>query len=485
MWATFLTAKSKNFTFGLANAVILTSISKLLKICQILTFHFEILHLGLAFVGGILVYFFLAREKTKKENLLSKLIFFIFLSVISSIPLVIYTFKISENYEPILNWQLLFNFGILGTSVAFYFSNLSVQTNFLKPFGTFLLGLSAFLFLKIIPEGFFYTVSILILFGIFVFLRSKESIISSSIFGLVTILFFSDFRDFELQLEDKFFPSKVIAKVQNDVSDKFVLTKKNGDVTFWKNNVIRFSTYDEYRFFETFTVPILLLAEAPKIVLLVGDEGMALKEILKFESVEKVILIGTDSLALKVVNSSSKLQELTKNALKNPKLQISFVEVENFLEAADEKYDCIFLNLPDPVGETEAKFYTKEFYLKLKEKLNPNGFGITQSFSPFFTPRAFWCVKKTLEEVGFYVKPSRISVPTFGEWGFQIFSRDTFVIDENKFKLNSDFKYFSKSSIPEIFAFGEDTKLEVKEVNSMQNLVIWKFYLDELKKFEN
>ncbi|KAA3604584.1 MAG: hypothetical protein DWQ06_03835 [Calditrichaeota bacterium] len=481
-----MTVKNENFSLGLAVAVLLASISNLLEICKILTFHFEIWHLGLAFFVGVSFYFFSAHErheKARKDFFLSALLFFIFLSVISAIPLVIYTFKISENYEPILNWQLLFNFGILGASSAFYFSQISDLTDFKKPFRSFLLGLTVFLLLYFLPEGFTYTVSVLIFIGIFVVQKSKENIIFSSVLGLIAVLIFSDFRNFELQLEDKFYPSKVIAKAKNKNSDKFVLTEQNDEVTFWKNNVIRFSTYDEYRFFEALTVPILLFAETPKTVLLVGDEGMALKEILKFDSIEKVVLIGTDSLALEVVNSNPKLKEITKNALQNPKLKISFAEVESYLEKTNEKFDCIFLNLPDPVSEIEAKFYTKEFYSKVAKRLNPDGFGVTQSFSPFFTPRAFWCVKNTLEEVGFFVTPARISLPSFGEWGFQIFSREEFGIEEKKFKLNNDFRYFSEEAFAEIFAFGEDTKLEVEEVNSTENLVLWKFYLDELKQF--
>lgn len=480
-----MTAKSENFSFGLAIAFLLVSISNLLKICEILTLHFDIWNLGLAFAFGIFIYFFSAHEKTRKKEIPNILLFFIFLTIISTIPLVVYTFQITENYKPILHWQLLFNFGVLGVSIAFYFTSLSDirkdLTGFLKPVRSFLFTISTFLLLKFLPEGFTYTISIFI--GIFVFQKSKEKLIFSAVLGFIAILLFSDFRDFELQLEDKFYPSKVIAKNKDKDSNKYVLTKRNGEITFWKNNVIRFNTYDEYRFFETFTVPILLFAENPKSVLLLGDEGMALKEILKFKSIEKVVLIGTDSLALEVVKGNSKLKELTQNVFESQKLEISFVKIENYLEKENEKFDCIFLNLPDPVSESEAKFYTKEFYSKIAEKLNPNGFGVTQSFSPFFTPRAFWCVKNTLKEVGFFVKPAKISLPSFGEWGFQFFSREKFGFTEKKFKLNDDFKYFSESSFAEIFAFGEDTKLEVEEINSEDNLVLWKFYLNELKKF--
>ena len=41
-----------------------------------------------------------------------------------------------------------------------------------------------------------------------------------------------------------------------------------------------------------------------------------------------------------------------------------------------------------------------------------------QAGSPYFAPRAFWCIDATLRAAGFADRPYHVDVPSFGDWGF-------------------------------------------------------------------
>jgi spermidine synthase len=79
---------------------------------------------------------------------------------------------------------------------------------------------------------------------------------------------------------------------------------------------------------------------------------------------------------------------------------------------------------PDPDSEAVARLYSTVFYGWLARLLAPHGLFVTQASSPFFAPDAFFCIGRTLAEVGFASRPYVVDVPSFGPWGFHLAARE-------------------------------------------------------------
>src|SRR5690606_3337916 len=76
------------------------------------------------------------------------------------------------------------------------------------------------------------------------------------------------------------------------------------------------------------------------------------------------------------------------------------------------------VDLPDPDETATAKLYSVEFYALVRAVLADGARVVVQAGSPYFAPRAFWCIEKTITSAGFATHPYHVDVPSFGDWGF-------------------------------------------------------------------
>ena len=97
-------------------------------------------------------------------------------------------------------------------------------------------------------------------------------------------------------------------------------------------------------------------------------------------------------------------------------------------------FDFAVIDFPDPTSHSLGKLYTTAFYRLLEKHLSENGAVVVQATSPLFARRSFWCIAKTLESVGFQVKPYHTYVPSFGEWGFVLATKRPYVIPKIFFR---------------------------------------------------
>ncbi len=56
----------------------------------------------------------------------------------------------------------------------------------------------------------------------------------------------------------------------------------------------------------------------------------------------------------------------------------------------------------------------------VQQHLANDGLMVVQSTSPYYAPKSFWSINKTIEASGFATTPYHTYVPSFGEWGYII-----------------------------------------------------------------
>ena len=103
--------------------------------------------------------------------------------------------------------------------------------------------------------------------------------------------------------------------------------------------------------------------------------------------------------------------------------RLLYFKVLSLFSFADEQFDVIVIDFPDPSNFALGKLYTTSFYQLIDQRLSAAGYAVVQSTSPLVARRSFWTVVATIEAVGLTATPYHAHVPSFGEWGFIIASR--------------------------------------------------------------
>jgi spermidine synthase len=223
--------------------------------------------------------------------------------------------------------------------------------------------------------------------------------------------------------EDRFYGEDIVLRESSDYQ-RVVVTAGAAGVRLFLNGNLQFHSRDEYRYHETLVHPVMSAHGAPKRVLVLGGgDGLAVREVLKYPSVEHVTLVELDPHMTRLFASNPTLRALNADALKSPKLRIVNTDAYTWLEANTETFDVMVIDFPDPTNFALGKLYTTSFYQRADQALAAGGYMVVQTTSPLIARKSFWTVVATLEAVGLSTTPLHVHVPSFGEWGFVIAGR--------------------------------------------------------------
>ncbi|MFA6236058.1 MAG: polyamine aminopropyltransferase [Bacteriovorax sp.] len=258
---------------------------------------------------------------------------------------------------------------------------------------------------------------------------------------------------------------------------RIVLTKSNEDLRLFLNGNLQFSSKDEYRYHEALVhVGLASIRDPKKILVLGGGDGLAVREILKYPSVEKITLVDLDPEMTRLFSTNHLLTKLNDNALNSSKLNIINADAFIWLKQNRELFDFIIVDFPDPSNYSIGKLYTNAFYLLLNKSLTAYGAGVVQSTSPYVAKKSFWCVNTTLKSVGLLTTPYHVYVPAFGDWGYILFSKSPFKPSD---KIPAQLKYLSHDIINTLMVFPPDMLVAASEINKLNNQVLVKYFEEE------
>lgn len=255
-------------------------------------------------------------------------------------------------------------------------------------------------------------------------------------------------------LENKLYRDPIVLKKETKYQN-IIMTKGPGDVRLYQNGQLQFSEADEHRYHEALIhIPMSLAPQKQNVLVLGGGDGLATRELLKYKEVKTITLVDLDPEMIKLAKENPHLLRLNQKSFDSNKMNIINDDAFNFLKRTHKLYDVIIIDLPDPNNEALNKLYTWEFYSLVRNHLAPSGFVSIQSTSPVFATEAFWTISKTVKSTGLHVKNYHLDIPSFGNWGFTVASRDSF--EMNNIKLSVDTEYLSEEMIPSLFQFGKD-----------------------------
>jgi spermidine synthase len=287
--------------------------------------------------------------------------------------------------------------------------------------------------------------------------------------------------------EDSMFADNIIF-TKSSPYQRIVVTKGKTGYSLYLNGNLQLNSFDEYRYHEALVHPAFAAyGENPKrILVLGGGDGLAVREILKYKSVESVTLVDLDPEMTAMAKSLPAFTEMNKNSLDDERVKIINADAFVWLDNTEtEPFDIAVVDFPDPNNFALGKLYTTRFYKLLKAKLKPDAAVIIQCTSPLFARKSYWTIIKTLESSGFTVKPFQTTVPSFGIWGYALAKLQDFETPE-KVPENIELKFLNEATLSILFSFTADTDKpnEEIEVNRLDNQALVRYYEAEWRRFE-
>ena len=288
--------------------------------------------------------------------------------------------------------------------------------------------------------------------------------------------------------EDNLFADTIIY-AKSSPYQRIVVTKGKIGYALFLNGNLQFNSFDEYRYHEALVHPAFAAFEGiPKRVLVLGGgDGLAVREILKYRSVENITLVDLDPMMTELARNLPAVAELNKNSFQDARVSIvnadAFVWLDN---NQTEPFDIAIVDFPDPNNFALGKLYTTRFYNLLKQKIKPDAAVVIQCTSPLIARKSFWSIIKTLETTGFHVKPFQTTVPSFGIWGYALAKLKPFEAPK-KPRENIELKFLNEKSFASMFEFSSDMAPppdEEIEINRLDNQALVRYYESEWRRFE-
>ena len=331
-------------------------------------------------------------------------------------------------------------------------------------------------------------------------------------------------RDWNVKLEQHLYDDRII--YSNTTRYQHLVVTHNPtlkEYRFYINGHIQYSTTDEARYHESLVHPAMQVAVSrEKVLILGGGDGMTLREVLKYKDVRSVDLVDLDPDMVRLSATHPVLRQLNGGAFDDARvrvvdatgietgewydlfqengketadklpdtekvatLNLFHVDADKFLSQVKQRYDMIFIDLPDPSTIEINKLYTKGFYSKARRLLTDGGAVAVQATSPFFARESYWCISRTVAAAGLDTVNYHVNVESFGDWGFVLATKSLKkgFVDKRIAEMSLDgidTSFLTADVFRASTVFGKDL-MQVKhdEINTVMRPVLTYYYLKE------
>ncbi|MFL9837080.1 polyamine aminopropyltransferase [Flavobacterium sp. ST-75] len=260
---------------------------------------------------------------------------------------------------------------------------------------------------------------------------------------------------------------------------RIVLTHNKSDYRLYLNNNLQFSSKDEYRYHEALVHPVMSMAnKVNNVLVLGGGDGLAVREILKYKDVNHVTLVDLDEGMTKLFKTNSVLAGFNKHSLTNPKVTVINSDAYIWLKECTQKFDVVIVDFPDPSNYSLGKLYSLNFYKTLNKSLTQDAMLVIQTTSPYFAPKSFWCINKTVAQIFPVTDAYHVYVPSFGEWGYTI-AANSLSEPLGNVKRKADSLRFYDYDYSRLNDFSKDMLAKDVEINRLDNQILVRYFDEE------
>ncbi|MEM6994418.1 MAG: polyamine aminopropyltransferase [Myxococcota bacterium] len=270
---------------------------------------------------------------------------------------------------------------------------------------------------------------------------------------------------------------------------RLTITRWQSDVRLFINGNLQFSSTDEHRYHEALVHPAMAGAlphageDGLRVLVLGGGDGLALRELQKYEAVRRVDLVDLDPAMTDLFTSHPLLTALNGDAFADADVHVHNDDAMEWLSqhrlAGGEPFDVAIIDLPDPNNFSLGKLYTRSFYRLVRSQLTPQAVAVVQSTSPYFAPRSYWCIVETLRSAGLNPQPYHTYVPSFGDWGFVLVSPRPHDVP-TAVPADVPLRFLTDAGLASMFEFPADQAPRDVEVNRLNDQLLVHYYESDI-----
>jgi spermidine synthase len=216
----------------------------------------------------------------------------------------------------------------------------------------------------------------------------------------------------------------IIFNAETNYHEVRILVTEEWGKTLILDGEISSTEFDEAVFHEALVHPAMVAHGNPKKVLLIGgDDGAALREILAHASVEQVVVTGVDEELVEICTEH--LREWSKGSFDDSRVELVCEDTSDYLESSGTSFDVIIADLSE-FDEADSPFdlQSEEFYRHLNARLAPDGVVVVHGVD-FDTADCsdYLAYRRAISQVFPLVKNYTALVPSFrGEMMFMVAS---------------------------------------------------------------
>jgi spermidine synthase len=304
--------------------------------------------------------------------------------------------------------------------------------------------------------------------------------VRAAIVMVVLVVAFVQAKTLTSLAEDQLFADEIVYATSSPYQ-RIVVTRGASGFHLFLNGNLQFSSADEYRYHEALVHPAMSLAGAPRHVLICGGgDGLALREVLRYPSVQQVTLVDLDPKMTSLSRAFPALADLNHHSFSDRRVRVINEDAMIWLGENRESFDAAIIDFPDPNNFALGKLYTTRFYKLLRQHLAPTAAVAVQCTSPLFARRSYWCVIRTMEAAGLFVRPYQTTVPSFGVWGFALARLAPFPTPS---RVPMPLRSLDAQSLASMFVMPPDTGPVPVEINRLDNQTLVRYYEEEWKKW--
>ena len=297
---------------------------------------------------------------------------------------------------------------------------------------------------------------------------------------VVLIVAFANANRLTSMAEDDLFADDIVYATSSPYQ-RIVITRGKSGFHLFLNGNLQFASADEYRYHEALVHPMMTAAAQPRRVLILGGgDGLALREVLKYRSVEEVTLVDLDPKMTSLSRAFPPLAQLNASSFSDPRVHVVNQDAMIWLGETRSLFDAAVVDFPDPNSFALGKLYTTRFYRLLRSHLAPDAAVSVQCTSPLFARRSYWCIIRTIEAAGFVVRPYQATVPSFGVWGFALARMQPFDVPAH---LALPLRFLDDNTLASMFIIPVDMGSLPVEINRLDNQMLVRYYEEEWKKW--
>ncbi len=262
------------------------------------------------------------------------------------------------------------------------------------------------------------------------------------VLAFVIVLMFSYGNQWLNQMNSLLYLDKVVHTgktryQQLTFTERHMGLEQENIINFYLNGRLQFSSIDEHIYHDFLVAPVMAASARQENILIIGGgDGLALRDVLKYEP-KSVTLIDLDSELIDIFKApeqrinprlAQQILQLNEQSLQDERVTIhradAFIAINELLKK-QQVFDAIIVDLPDPSHPDLNKLYSVNFYARLNLLLSGDGLIAIQSTSPYHAKDSFIAIGNTVAAAKFnHVEQYHDNVPSFGEWGWTIASKN-------------------------------------------------------------